>query len=120
MRPGDYVVLYTDGCSDIRRDDAPLGEQGLLDTVRRLQFETAAELGEAICAAFGLNDPSNEPIDDETLIVLSPKEHQAPRFSLTGRFTAMAKTLGLMRIQLLRLRVARAYIRILKLIIDFA
>jgi len=99
LHPGDYVVLYTDGYSDIRRDDAPLGEQGLLDKVRGLQFETAAELGEAICAAVGLNDPSNEPIDDETLIVLAPKEHQAPRFSLTERFTAMAKTLGLMRIQ---------------------
>lgn len=99
LHPGDYVVLYTDGFSDIRRDDAPIGEQGLLDTVRGLQFETAAELGEAICATFGMDDPQNTPIDDETLIVLAPKEHQAPRFSLSERFAAMAKTLGLMRIQ---------------------
>jgi serine phosphatase RsbU (regulator of sigma subunit) len=99
LYPGDYVVLYTDGFSDIRRDGRILGEQGLLDAVRELEFDSAAALGAKICAALGMDDPVNERNDDETLIVLAPKEHLAPKFSLQERLRVMAKTLGLMQIQ---------------------
>lgn len=97
--PGDYVVLYTDGFSDVRRDGAPVGEQGLLDVARSLRFETAAELGEGIRRRLAMDDPGNQPVDDETLIVLAPKEQPPPRFSMKERLEVMAKMLGLTRIQ---------------------
>ena len=99
LHPGDYVVLYTDGFSDRRRNGLILGEQGLLDTVRKIAFDSAAALGTGICAALGMNDALNERNDDETLIVLAPKDHLAPKFSLNERLRVMAKTLGLMQIQ---------------------
>ncbi len=99
LHPGDYVVLYTDGFSDIRRDGRILGEHGLLDTVRDLEFDSAGALGRNICEALGMDDPVNQRNDDETLLVLAPKEHLAPKFSLKERLRVMAKTLGLMQIQ---------------------
>tara|TARA_R110002096_G_scaffold105855_11_gene232918 strand:- start:916 stop:1779 length:864 start_codon:yes stop_codon:yes gene_type:complete len=99
LHPGDYVVLYTDGFSDIRRDGRILGEDGLLETVRGVEFDSAAALGRNICAALGMEDPGIERNDDETLLVLAPKEHMAPKFSLKERLRVMAKTLGLMQIQ---------------------
>ena len=94
----DYVVLYTDGYSDIRRDGAPLGEQGLLAAVRSLSFTTAAELGERLCQALGMNDPDYTRVDDETLIVLAPQDQPPPKFSMLTRLEAMGKMLGLIRI----------------------
>lgn len=99
LHPGDYVVLYTDGFSDIRRDGRILGEQGLLECVRRLEFDSAATLGRNICAALGMDAPDTPRNDDETLLVLAPKEHLAPKFSLKERLRVMAKTLGLIQIQ---------------------
>jgi phosphoserine phosphatase RsbU/P len=99
LYPGDYVALYSDGFTDVRRDGFRLGEQGLLDVVRALNFDSASELGEKICASLGMNDESNVPIDDETLIVLAPKAHTPPRFPLKTRLKAMAKVLGVIRIQ---------------------
>jgi sigma-B regulation protein RsbU (phosphoserine phosphatase) len=99
LYPGDYVVLYSDGFSDVRRAGIPLGEQGLLDTVRALNFDSASDLGEKICTSLGMDDEANVPIDDETLIVLAPKEHMPPRFPLKTRLKVMAKMLGVMRIQ---------------------
>jgi len=99
LHPGDFVVLYSDGYSDRRRDGKTLGESGLLEVVRGLRFDSAEDLGEKICMALEVDDPGNEQIDDETLIVLGPKDHLAPRFSLAERLRVMGKTLGLIRIQ---------------------
>ncbi len=97
--PGDYVVLYSDGYSSIRRDGKPLGEQGLLDTVRSLHCTSATEFGERMCRALGMHDPNYARVDDETLIVLAPQDQPPPKFSMLTRIAAMAKTLGLIRIK---------------------
>ncbi len=97
--PGDYVILYSDGYTDIRRDGEMLGEQGLLKVVRSLSFTSAAELGERICTALGMNEPGYKRADDETLIVLAPQDQPPPRFTIAERLAAMCKTLGLVKIQ---------------------
>lgn len=97
--PGDYVVLYSDGYTDIRRDGELMGEQGLLEVVRSLSFMSAAELGAQICHGLGMDEPDYAAVDDETLIVLAPQDHAPPRFSMGERLGAMAKMLGLIRIE---------------------
>jgi len=97
--PGDYVVLYTDGYTDIRRDGETLGEQGLMEVVRGLSFTSAAELGEGIRQSLGMNDPDYARVDDESLIVLAPQDQPPPKFSLLKRLETMGKILGLVRIR---------------------
>jgi sigma-B regulation protein RsbU (phosphoserine phosphatase) len=97
--PGDYVIFYSDGYTDIRRDGEMLGEQGLLEVVRSLSSTSAAELGERIYTDLGMNEPGYKRADDETLIVLAPQDQPPPRFTIAERLAAMCKTLGLVKIQ---------------------
>jgi serine phosphatase RsbU (regulator of sigma subunit) len=98
LYPGDYVVLYTDGFSDIRRDGRPIGEEGLRDIARDCEVVSPARLGEQIRERLGMNTPGNDNLDDETLIILTPNEQAAPSYSVAERLEVMGKMLGLIRI----------------------
>ena len=47
----DYLVLYTDGVTEARRDGELFGEQRLLETVAGLRGRSAQELADGVCSA---------------------------------------------------------------------
>ena len=50
---GDYLVLYTDGVTEARRDDELFGEKRLLATVESLRGRSAQGLADGVLAAVG-------------------------------------------------------------------
>jgi sigma-B regulation protein RsbU (phosphoserine phosphatase) len=77
MRPGDYLVAYTDGLTDAFHDDEPFGEQGVIDTIRRVQGAPARIMASVLVTeADAYCGPGAAP-DDMTVVVvrrLSPGE----------------------------------------------
>ena len=48
VSPGDYLLLYTDGVTESRRDGEPFTERRLLETVRELDGQSCEEIAEAV------------------------------------------------------------------------
>ncbi len=70
LEPGDQLVLYTDGVTDVRRlDGTTLGERGLLDMLGSLG-QSAEELVEELVERLWSDRP---PEDDVALLVLAPR-----------------------------------------------
>ena len=70
LRPGDAVVLYTDGVIEARRPDGSLfGQERLLELVRRHAGAPAETMARRIEAAV-LADHPDRPSDDVAIVVL--------------------------------------------------
>jgi phosphoserine phosphatase RsbU/P len=71
LRPGDRLVLYTDGVTDSR---APSGERfgkpRLIETLERTRGLTAHELVAAVRDAVDAFRESMEPVDDVTIVAI--------------------------------------------------
>jgi sigma-B regulation protein RsbU (phosphoserine phosphatase) len=71
LRPGDLVVLYSDGLSEATNQaGAELGRDGLMDIAQGLDSHSAAAFGDQLATAVSLFRQGVEPADDQTLIVL--------------------------------------------------
>ena len=72
LRPGDRILLYSDGVTELRRaDDTLFGLEGLSRLLGAAQPRSAAALVRAI--QDGLLDASPKPLrDDATMLLLSP------------------------------------------------
>lgn len=68
-RPGDVLLLFSDGLADaLDADDRRFGESGVLDVVSRDRTRPAAAIVEAVLAA--VPQFSAAPADDQTIVVL--------------------------------------------------
>jgi serine phosphatase RsbU (regulator of sigma subunit) len=71
LRPGDTLVVYSDGVTETwNAEDEEFGEQGLLDVVRRHVKDDAQSLQDALLMALEHHAPGAKATDDRTLIVL--------------------------------------------------
>jgi len=68
LEPGDYLVFYTDGVSEARRDGELLGEQGLLKIVDGLRGRAAQEVADGVRDA--VLDFAGHLRDDLQVVVL--------------------------------------------------
>lgn len=66
LAPGDAVVLYTDGVTDQRAEDAGLGEDGLRSLLEGCTDRSADDIAEAVANAAGGDGP---PFDDVAVLV---------------------------------------------------
>jgi phosphoserine phosphatase RsbU/P len=70
-RVGDLVVLYTDGVSEAANPAGEeLGRDGLMDIARGLDSSSAEGFGTQLTSALHGFRGGDEPMDDETIIVL--------------------------------------------------
>lgn len=99
LAPGDYVVLYSDGFSDVRIDGKPLGEDGFCELARTCEFNSASDLGEQLRGRIAELTASTANVDDETLIILRPLNRAPPNYSITERLITMGKMLGIIRVE---------------------
>ena len=71
LRPGDLVVLYSDGLSEATNvAGAEIGRDGLMDIASGVDSHSAAAFGEQLMAGVSQFRQGVEPGDDQTLIVL--------------------------------------------------
>jgi sigma-B regulation protein RsbU (phosphoserine phosphatase) len=71
LRPGDLVVLYSDGLSEATNQaDAELGRDGLMEIARGLGSHSAEVFGNQLAASVLAFRQGVAPADDQTLIVL--------------------------------------------------
>jgi serine phosphatase RsbU (regulator of sigma subunit) len=68
LAPGDVLVLYTDGVSEVRDEAGQLGEEGVAAAVARAAGGTASEIADAIEEAVRAKDA--EPRDDIAILVV--------------------------------------------------
>jgi sigma-B regulation protein RsbU (phosphoserine phosphatase) len=77
LRPGDQLVLYTDGVTDSR---APSGERygkpRLIETLQRTRGRTAHELVAAVRDTVAAFRQSMDPVDDVTIVAIG--RHGSP------------------------------------------
>ena len=70
INPGDYVIFYTDGVTEARRDDSEFFEmERLVETVSQAQCSSAAELIDIIVSAVESFTGATPQADDLTLVV---------------------------------------------------
>jgi serine phosphatase RsbU (regulator of sigma subunit) len=68
LGPGDVLVLYTDGVSEVRDEAGQLGEEGVAAAVARAAGGTASEIADAIEEA--VREKDAEPRDDIAILVV--------------------------------------------------
>jgi serine phosphatase RsbU (regulator of sigma subunit) len=69
LNPGDLLLLYTDGVTEVSTSDVALGERLMLETLRDSAGRSAAEVVEAVERA-AVEVQSGEPRDDIALLAV--------------------------------------------------
>ncbi len=70
LRPGDTLVLYTDGVTEARNDGAIFGEERLAAVVRGAGSLSAAEIASRIEQAVVAFQGGGPPSDDIAILVI--------------------------------------------------
>lgn len=74
LRPGDLLLLYTDGLSESRRDGEELGSEGLIDLMRRCAHLPAQQIADRLAREAVRLAPRGQLEDDVTLVVAKVPE----------------------------------------------
>ena len=70
MRPGDCLVAYTDGLTEAFHDDEPFGENGVIDTMRRVQGAPARIMASVLVTEADAFSGPGAALDDMTVVVV--------------------------------------------------
>lgn len=71
MQPGEIIVMYTDGVTEVFDDSGrEFGQEGLVEVVRSNRSRPSTEITEAINQAVSEHAASNHVFDDITLVVI--------------------------------------------------
>jgi len=71
MQPGDIIVMYTDGVTEVFDDSGrEFGQEGLTEVVRSNLSRPSAEIAKAINQAVSGHAATNHVFDDITLVVI--------------------------------------------------
>lgn len=71
LRPGDVLVIYSDGITDsVNEHDEDFGEQRLIEVVRRYRTRTASQLRDRIDEAITQFVGQSPPVDDTTIMII--------------------------------------------------
>jgi serine phosphatase RsbU (regulator of sigma subunit) len=99
LRPGDLLVLYTDGVTESTDSTGKqLGEAGLLEVCRTISIEPAAAMGDQIAARCRARQGHAAATDDCSLIVVEHTATRSPKPSLSRSMRILAKILGLSQV----------------------
>lgn len=92
----DLVLIYTDSLIESKSPDGKLlGEDGLLELVRKLDVTRPENIAGALIDALDQYRGGNAPDDDQTLLLLHHNAVDPPRMSLGQKLSAMGKMIGL-------------------------
>ena len=95
LKVGDLVLCYTDSLVESNGPSGQLlGQQGLLDVVRKLPFDDPTTLIPDLLAAIGKQADGNLSADDVTVLVFRPNGLGRRRPSLRQQVIATGKMLG--------------------------
>ncbi len=93
---GDLVLIYTDSLIESKSPEGQeLGEQGLLDLVRRLDADQPHELNRKVLAAVAAYRGGAPADDDQTLLVLHHNAADPPEQSIGQKMRVMGRMFGL-------------------------
>ncbi len=96
---GDLVMLYTDSLTEAMSPSGEmLGENGLLETARRIDATRPTEAGRRLVSLIDEHRGSPEPEDDFTLLVLHHNASPPPKRSAADLARVTAKMLGLSKV----------------------
>lgn len=96
LSPKDRVLLYTDALIETPGPDGEfLGEEGLLECVRRLPLAPPEEFLGALRAVLEQHRGGAVPDDDETLMLFTPNA-RAPRMTVNERVRSVGRMIGAM------------------------
>lgn len=96
LAKGDIVLIYTDSLIESTNDNGQqLGEQGLLELIRHMEFDQPQNLNRELLTAVAAYHGKAPRDDDETLVVLHHNAADPPSPSIGQRLRIMVKMLGL-------------------------
>jgi len=76
-QPGDVVLLYTDGVSEVTNPaGTELGRDGLIDVVRALDVRSPETMGTQLVSTLNAFGGGGEPQDDQTIIIMTVNDIQ--------------------------------------------
>ena len=71
MQPGDIIVMYTDGVTEVfDSDNKEFGSDGLIEIIKANKSRSSVEIGDAIRAAVSAHATTDTVYDDLTFVVL--------------------------------------------------
>ena len=76
LKPGEIVILYTDGVTEAARDGVELGPQGLINIVKELRHLPAREMVHQIYEAVRKYAQQSVLDDDLTVVIIKVLEEQ--------------------------------------------
>ena len=82
LQPGELLLLYTDGVTEVRTSDVELGERELRATLASLAGASAEEVVEAV-ERRAVELQSGAPRDDIALVAVKAREDGAPGVTVT-------------------------------------
>jgi serine phosphatase RsbU (regulator of sigma subunit) len=71
LEPDDYLIMYTDGLTDVTRDGEPFGEARIVETAGTVLGASSRVMASVlITEAASFTDPGHRPPDDMTVVVV--------------------------------------------------
>jgi sigma-B regulation protein RsbU (phosphoserine phosphatase) len=99
LAEGDFLLFYTDALVEaVDPQDKPLGENGLLDLIRRLDLTAPEQASQSLIASLNDYRGARGAEDDQTFLLLRHTGRGPRRMSVREKLGVYAKVIGLKRV----------------------